>query len=675
MGKLRIMLADLSYLNRLTLDLVYVPLNIGYVASYTKARFGDSVDIKLYKDPVRFLDDINLVSPHIVGFSLYFWNTDLTRILISAVRDKLGKEPVIVAGGPSIDIDPGIQMSLFNLLTGVDAIIPNDGELGFSNIVGCLLGSRKGILHNGPIDGVVMRDGTDLVVGREVGAAFDLKTLPSPYLTGILDNFLKAPYRPLIQTVRGCPHTCKFCAAGRSIDKLRQFPLEQVKEEITFIVSKYKGLSNLPLFVADLNFGVFDRDVDIAAFIKENHVKTGYPDSVEVYTDKRFSQRARAVMEQLLGLNVSGLIVALQSENEDTLKSVKRRNLESQEISEAISWARQHNIECSAEIIFGLPNETLQSFIEMLRRAYFRKFDFIHTVNLILFNGSVLNRASERKQHGIVTRFRAQGPSYMEIDGRFSAETSEVVIESNTFSFDDYLELRRLNFILFAIGSPGFYKLFFRGLDGLGVETFDFFLKFMSPNPDKQWNKEYIGFLSDLNKAFRSELYETADAVKEKLFNDYRRDNNEVTVANTINVLYTARLIWIERAWHHEVLLEHLRDFGITPNHDNKAWEAVNDLLWIGSKERVDLRNTTRQESLVVRHDVVAWQKDNFEASLQKYRISSPKRLMFFTSSSDKVKFDDFNKENSDLDDESYYYNALVIIKPRSILRCQCAWE
>ena len=44
----------------------------------------------------------------------------------------------------------------------------------------------------------------------------------------------------------------------------------------------------------------------------------------------------------------------------------------------------------------------------------------------------VLNRRADREQYGYETRFRAQGPSYAEIEGRFAAETSEVVV-SNVF--------------------------------------------------------------------------------------------------------------------------------------------------------------------------------------------------------------------------------------------------
>ncbi len=63
---LRIALGDLSYLNGASSlnpkagwdSNLYVPLNIGFLASYAKRRFGRDVDVRLFKDPAAMLQHI-----------------------------------------------------------------------------------------------------------------------------------------------------------------------------------------------------------------------------------------------------------------------------------------------------------------------------------------------------------------------------------------------------------------------------------------------------------------------------------------------------------------------------------------------------------------------------------------------------------------------------------------
>ena len=46
---------------------------------------------------------------------------------------------------------------------------------------------------------------------KNVVKRLDLKDHPSPYLTGILDDFLKDPHlAPVMDTNRGCPYDCTF---------------------------------------------------------------------------------------------------------------------------------------------------------------------------------------------------------------------------------------------------------------------------------------------------------------------------------------------------------------------------------------------------------------------------------------------------------------------------------
>jgi len=69
---LNIYLADLTY-NTIKTNYV-VPLNIGYVAAFLKEKFGQEVNIKLFKYPDILEKALLENSPDILALSHYSWN-------------------------------------------------------------------------------------------------------------------------------------------------------------------------------------------------------------------------------------------------------------------------------------------------------------------------------------------------------------------------------------------------------------------------------------------------------------------------------------------------------------------------------------------------------------------------------------------------------------------------
>ena len=127
------MFADFTYYNRHTLYSRYTPLSIGMIAQYSKQKFGDDIDVSLFKSIDKFFDKAKETPPDVVGLSIYFWNKAINQYAVKKLRQMFGKEVIIVVGGPSIDSNLNEQ---FNFLTDdfphVDAAITNEGELGDS---------------------------------------------------------------------------------------------------------------------------------------------------------------------------------------------------------------------------------------------------------------------------------------------------------------------------------------------------------------------------------------------------------------------------------------------------------------------------------------------------------------------------------------------------------------
>ena len=72
--RLKIFLGDLSYINEENRFNLFVPLNIGYIASYALKMFQDQVEVRLFKDPNELLRKLQEEKPDILGLSFSYWN-------------------------------------------------------------------------------------------------------------------------------------------------------------------------------------------------------------------------------------------------------------------------------------------------------------------------------------------------------------------------------------------------------------------------------------------------------------------------------------------------------------------------------------------------------------------------------------------------------------------------
>ena len=304
-----------------------------------------------------------------------------------------------------------------------------------------------------------------MVQGRSVGLTMDLSTIGSPYLSGLLDEFMTPDsyYQPLIQTSRFCPYTCAFCVSGKNRGKLRGIPTEQVKEELEYVSKKYADRPHHTLYLTDENFGILKRDVEIAEAIKKCKEKFNYPQHVFFYNDKRFTETSRSVVKVLGDINETGMCLSLQTNNPSALKAINRRNVTDKEIDITLSWAIKYGITSSTEFIFGLPYDTKKDFVGTLDRASKRGFDNVRTTHLFLMDGIELNRSRERKKFGLKTKYRPLGTNYGKHDDKFFAEYEEVVVTQDTFTYEDFLEIRGFNFMflrfLLLIFKNGFFSI------------------------------------------------------------------------------------------------------------------------------------------------------------------------------------------------------------------------
>src|SRR3990167_3072501 len=109
-----------------------------------------------------------------------------------------------------------------------------------------------------------------------------LGSIPSPYLAGLYDYLLEEDsgikYQAIFETNRGCPYHCAFCGwdRGGQQEGIRSFDISRIKAEIDWM--GYHGIDYI--FCADGNFGILDRDIEIARMICDTKERYGYPEKV-----------------------------------------------------------------------------------------------------------------------------------------------------------------------------------------------------------------------------------------------------------------------------------------------------------------------------------------------------------------------------------------------------------
>ena len=283
---MRIYLADLAHTFSVDDRSLTIPLNVGYLAAYAHQRFGDALQIRLFKHPERLLNAIDEATPDVVGFSNYGWNDNLNRAIGRHVREKAPRA-LIVAGGPNIDNDPHRRLAFLDRHAYLDFIIIDAGEEPFAELLDWWrTGSRDvGLLPRN----LAWREGGQAFATPERPVIKEKLKIPSPYLGGWLDEFLAAGMTPLFESNRGCPFGCTFCAWGAaSKNVVRQLELDSVHSEIAYVSARSTARNWI---FCDANFGMLKRDVEIARAIRRRRDETGLPRNCHIWLAKNANVR------------------------------------------------------------------------------------------------------------------------------------------------------------------------------------------------------------------------------------------------------------------------------------------------------------------------------------------------------------------------------------------------
>ena len=334
------------------------PLLSGYLHAYAAAdsAIAEAFEFVYYQREVGQLDyptvlrEVRALKASIVCLSAYVWNIGVVRRLVSDLQPDSNVQRIIL-GGHQISH----QIKRYVGRTDEKTIVVNgQGEIPFRAMLQRMAAGEDA----GPLKGISFyRDG-ELWDGGEAEMLIRLDEIPSPFLNGQFDKM--AYPIVVLETNRGCPYKCTFCTWGGDTMRVTKFSLERVKEELLWIAKH----SVLFLYLADANWGMLPRDIEISEYIARLRKSHGAPWGVYYAAAKNKPKGSIACIEKFHeGGVITSQALGIQSMNPTTLSLVDRQNIKTSAFVEMFEQLKSRNIDSYCELIWPLPGETLETLM------------------------------------------------------------------------------------------------------------------------------------------------------------------------------------------------------------------------------------------------------------------------------------------------------------------------
>lgn len=401
-------------LTTLNSKFIHTNLAIRYLKEFVRDLI--EVDMKEYtinNDLDYILKDIYKNEYDIILFSTYIWNIgDIVKLCDNL--KKIRPNTKIALGGPEVSYDSYEAMKKYDF---VDYILYGEGELIFRDLVLHLKGKKE--IKN--VDGLVYRQGSEIIVNKPMELLQNLDEIPSPY-----ENLNPNEYENRIvyyESSRGCPFNCQYCLSS-TIPGLRYFSLDRIKRDLKALIDTR---------VSQIKFidRTFNANKKVAMEIMDFLMKND-----NGYTTYHFEVTAYLIDDKMLEFLADckeGLFqfeIGVQSTNEKTLDAVGRRD-DFKKLSHVVQTvASYRNIHQHLDLIAGLPYEDYESFENSFNDVFNLGIEHLQLGFLKMIKGTGMRKVAD--EHG----FKYKGYAPYEF------------LYNNYISYEETLKLKDIEDIL-----------------------------------------------------------------------------------------------------------------------------------------------------------------------------------------------------------------------------------
>jgi radical SAM superfamily enzyme YgiQ (UPF0313 family) len=323
-------------------DIVLTTLNAKFIHAafglrYLFANLGDlqpraviaEFDINLR--PLDIAEALLAREPKILGFGVYIWNVTETTEVITAIK-RIRPEIKIILGGPEVSYETEGQ----TIVELADHVITGEADLKFAEVC------RELLVTN-------CKDLPKIILAEL--PEFSRIALPYDFYTEA-DIAHRIVY---VEASRGCPFTCEFCLSSLDIP-VRQVPLDKFLAAMQRLMDR--GLKQFKFVDRTFNLNILTSKALLEFFIAR--YQPGMFFHFEMIPD-RLPAELRAVIAKFPPGSLQ-FEVGIQTFNPEVGSLISRRQ-NYERMADNFNYLRKEtSVHIHADLIVGLPGETLDSF-------------------------------------------------------------------------------------------------------------------------------------------------------------------------------------------------------------------------------------------------------------------------------------------------------------------------
>jgi radical SAM superfamily enzyme YgiQ (UPF0313 family) len=322
-------------------EIVLTTLNAKYIHAafglrYLMANLGALQDrasiaeFDINQRPIDIAHALLQREPRIIGFGIYIWNVAPSAQVISIIK-RVAPEVVIIIGGPEVSHEtekqPIVELS--------DYVITGEADLEFAKVCQKLCVGEK------PAQKLIAAPLPD----------FSQMVLPYPWYTD-QDIAHRIVY---VEASRGCPFSCEFCLSSLDIP-VRQTPLAELLTQLQRLLDR--GVRQFKFVDRTFNLNL-QVSRTLLEFFLERH-QTG-----RFYHFEMIPDRLPAGLREVIARFPAGSLqfeVGIQTFSEEVASRISRRQ-DYERLEDNFKFlTTETGVHIHADIIVGLPGESMESF-------------------------------------------------------------------------------------------------------------------------------------------------------------------------------------------------------------------------------------------------------------------------------------------------------------------------
>ena len=456
-----------------SLGLRYLLANMGELRHQTQLQ-----EFIINSRPIDIVESLLTHNPKIIALGVYIWNATETLQVVKLLK-RISPQTIIILGGPEVSYETEDQA----ITALADYVITGQADLCFAETCKNILADRK------PLQKIIK------------AAPFKLEEIHFPY-NEYSDEDIKNRVI-YVEASRGCPFKCEFCLS--SLDKtVYPFELNSFLAELQQLykrgVRSFKFIDRTFNLKASSSIKIMEFFLDkMQAGIAPNEKIYLHFELIPDHLPEKLKSTIQRFPEESLQFEIG-----IQSFNPEVQADISRKQ-DNVKAEQNLTWIRQNtHAHIHADLIIGLPGETVKSFAEGFNK--------------------LIRLDPHEIQVGVLKRLRGTPiiRHTLQYDMRYNPEAPYDILSNNIIDFQTMQKLKRFARYWDMVANSGRFKHTKALL--LGSDPFEKFLllsNWLHAVTDQTHKIALVRLFRLLYKFMTDELKLDIEKTTEVLLNDY----------------------------------------------------------------------------------------------------------------------------------------------------------